>query len=236
MKIALLGYGKMGKEIEKIALKRGHTIVLKIENNETYELSNVDIAIDFSVPNAALPHLIKCFKNKIPVVSGTTGWLENYQKAVNICKENNGSFIYASNFSIGVNIFFELNRQLSKMMSSLEEYSVDIEEIHHTNKLDAPSGTAITLAEGIINNSCKSDWKLIDDSNDMNANLVPILSKRIPDIPGTHIVSYASEIDSINIKHTANNRKGFALGAIIAAEWLIDKKGIYTMKDVLNIG
>ena len=236
MKIALLGYGKMGKEIEKIALKRGHTIVLKIENNETYELSNVDIAIDFSVPNAALSHLIKCFKNKIPVVSGTTGWLENYQKAVNICKENNGSFIYASNFSIGVNIFFELNRQLSKMMSSLEEYSVDIEEIHHTNKLDAPSGTAITLAEGIINNSDKIDWELTDNSNDMDANLVPILSKRIPEIPGTHIVSYASEIDSINIKHTANNRKGFALGAIIAAEWLIDKKGIHTMKDVLNIG
>ena len=236
MKIALLGYGKMGKEIEKIALKRGHTIVLKIENNERYELSNVDIAIDFSVPNAALSHLIQCFENKTPVVSGTTGWLENYQKAIDICKENNGSFIYASNFSIGVNVFFELNRQLSKMMNSLKEYSVDIEEIHHTKKLDAPSGTAITLAEGIINNSNKSNWKLKENSNDIASNLVPILSKRIPDVSGTHIVSYASEIDSIKIKHIANNRKGFALGAIIAAEWLIDKKGIYTMKDVLNIG
>lgn len=236
MKIALLGYGKMGREVEKIALKRGHTIVLKIKEDEKYNLSKADIAIDFSVPNAALSHIINCFKNNIPVVSGTTGWLENFHKAIDTCKEKNGSFIYASNFSIGVNIFFELNDQLSKMMNSLEEYSVNIEEIHHTKKLDAPSGTAITLAEGIIKNSSKSNWELMENMTNIDSKLIPISVKRIPDIPGTHMVSYESEIDSIKIKHTSKNRKGFALGAIIAAEWLINKRGIYSMKDVLNIG
>ena len=236
MKIALFGYGKMGKEIEQIALKRGHEIVLKIRENEKYDISKADIGIDFSVPNAALHNIISCFKNNIPVISGTTGWLDDFDKALTVCKENKGSFIYASNFSIGVNLFFELNKSLAKMMNPHKDYSLDIEEIHHTKKLDTPSGTAISIAEQIIKNSSKSDWELIENSVNQDSNSVPISAKRILDTPGTHKVSYKSEIDSIEIKHIANNRKGFALGAIIAAEWLIKKNGIYTMKDVLNIG
>ena len=236
MKIALFGYGKMGKEIEQIALKRGHEIVLKIRENEKYDISKADIGIDFSVPNAALHNIINCFKNNVPVISGTTGWLDDFDKALAVCKENKGSFIYASNFSIGVNLFFELNKSLAKMMNPHKDYSLDVEEIHHTEKLDTPSGTAISIAEQIIKNSSKSNWELIENSVKKDSNSVPILAKRILDTPGTHKVSYKSEIDSIEIKHIANNRKGFALGAIIAAEWLIKKNGIYTMKDVLNIG
>ena len=234
MKIALFGYGKMGKEIEQIALQRGHEIVLKIKGTEEYDISKADIAIDFSVPNAALSNIASCFRNNVPVISGTTGWLDDFDKAIDVCKENNGSFIYASNFSIGVNIFFELNKQLAKMMNSQKEYSINVEEIHHTKKLDTPSGTAITLAEGIINNTSKRDWQLKETQ--VNAGTIPIEAKRILDVPGTHIISYESQIDSIEIKHTAHNRKGFALGAVIAAEWLNNKIGIYTMKDVLNIG
>ena len=236
MKIALLGYGRMGKEIEKIALQKGHEIVLRIQGDEKYDITLADIAIDFSIPEAAFKNITNCFQNNVPVVSGTTGWLENYTDAIAICKENNGSFIYASNFSIGVNIFFELNQQLAKMMKSLDDYSIKLEEIHHTKKLDAPSGTAITLAEGIIDNSSKSNWELKENQIEINENGIPIIAKRIPEVPGTHIVSYESEIDSIEIKHTAHSRKGFALGAVIAAEWLVNKKGVYTMKDVLNIG
>ena len=234
MKIALFGYGKMGKEIEQIALQRGHEIVLKIKGTEEYDISQADIAIDFSIPNAALSNIVSCFRNNVPVISGTTGWLDDFDKAIDVCKENNGSFIYASNFSIGVNIFFELNKQLAKMMNSQKEYSINVEEIHHTKKLDTPSGTAITLAEGIINNTSKRDWQLKETQ--INAGTIPIEAKRILDVPGTHIISYESQIDSIEIKHTAHNRKGFALGAVIAAEWLNNKIGIYTMKDVLNIG
>ena len=236
MKIALFGYGKMGKEIEKIALQRGHEIILKINEGEQYDISIADIAIDFSVPNAAISNIVSCFRNNVPVISGTTGWLDDFDKAIDVCKENNGSFIYASNFSIGVNIFFELNKQLAKMMNSQVEYSINVEEIHHTKKLDTPSGTAITLAEGIINNTSKRDWQLKEKQTQINAGTIPIEAKRILDVPGTHIISYESQIDSIEIKHTAHNRKGFALGAIIAAEWLNNKIGIYTMKDVLNIG
>jgi len=236
MKIALFGYGKMGKEIEQIALQRGHEIVLKIKGTEEYDISQADIAIDFSVPNAALSNIVSCFRNNVPVISGTTGWLDDFDKAIDVCKENNGSFIYASNFSIGVNIFFELNKQLAKMMNSQKEYSINVEEIHHTKKLDTPSGTAITLAEGIINSTSKRDWHLKERRTQINAGTIPIEAKRILDVPGTHIISYESQIDSIEIKHTAHNRKGFALGAVIAAEWLNNKIGIYTMKDVLNIG
>ena len=236
MKIALFGYGKMGKEIEQIALQRGHEIVLKIKGTEEYDISQADIAIDFSIPNAALSNIVSCFRNNVPVISGTTGWLDDFDKAIDVCKENNGSFIYASNFSIGVNIFFELNKQLAKMMNSQKEYSINVEEIHHTKKLDTPSGTAITLAEGIINNTSKRDWQLKERQTQINAETILIEAKRVPDVPGTHIISYESQIDSIEIKHTAHNRKGFALGAIIAAEWLNNKIGIYTMKDVLNIG
>lgn len=236
MKIALLGYGRMGKEIEEIALLRGHEIVLKISKDEPYDISSADIAIDFSIPSAAFYNITNCFKNGVPVVSGTTGWLEKYDSAIDICSENNGTFLYASNFSLGVNLFFELNKKLSSMMNSLEDYTVSIEEIHHTKKLDAPSGTAITLAEGIIKNSDKTHWKLKDNKTEVGTNSVSIEAKRTPDVPGTHTISYESKVDSIEITHTAHNRKGFALGAVIAAEWLVNKVGVYSMKDVLNIG
>lgn len=233
MKIALLGYGRMGKAIEKIAVKRGHEIVLKIDvNTPKYDISIADIAIDFSIPTSAFKNITNCFNNGVPIVSGTTGWLEQYNDAITICKEKNGGFISATNFSLGVNIFFELNEQLAKMMNNLQDYSIEMEEIHHTKKLDAPSGTAITLAEGIIKNTEKNNWALDVTNND---NEIPIVAKRIDDVPGTHTVSYISNIDSIEIKHTAHNREGFALGAVVAAEWLVCKKGVYTMKDVLGL-
>lgn len=233
MKIALFGYGKMGKTIERLAVERGHTIVAKIDvDSLDYNIAKADVAIDFSIPSEAFNNIIICFNNNIPIVSGTTGWLDKYDKAVNICKEKKGSFIYASNYSLGVNLFFELNKKLAQMMRNFEEYDVHLEEIHHTQKLDAPSGTAITLAEGIIENSDKNKWKLnVTDTKDE----IPIVSKRIENVPGTHTVNYNSHVDEIEIKHTAKNRDGFALGAIIAAEWLKDKKGVFTMKDVLGI-
>ncbi|AOW20217.1 4-hydroxy-tetrahydrodipicolinate reductase [Urechidicola croceus] len=233
MKIALLGYGRMGKAIEKIAVERGHKIVLKIDvNTQEYDISIADVAIDFSIPNSAFDNITNCFKNNVPVVSGTTGWLDKYGEAVEICKKENGAFISATNFSLGVNIFFELNEQLAKMMSNLSDYNITMEEIHHTQKLDAPSGTAITLAEGVIKHTLKENWAL----DVTNSNLeIPIVAKRIPEVPGTHSVSYSSSIDDIEIKHTAHNRKGFALGAVVAAEWLIGKNGVFSMKDVLGI-
>ena len=234
MKIALLGYGRMGKEIEKIAVNRGHSIVIKKDIHTTdCDISLADIAIDFSIPTAAFNNISDCLNNHIPVISGTTGWLEKYNEIVSLCNKKNGAFIYASNFSLGVNIFFELNNQLAKMMNTLEDYQLSIEEIHHTKKLDAPSGTAITLAEGIIKNSSKQSWEL---DGEASKEVIPISAKRIPDVPGTHTVSYNSEVDTIAIKHTAHSRKGFALGAVIAAEWLLHKKGVFSMKDVLNIG
>lgn len=233
MKIALLGYGRMGKEIEKIALQRGHEIVLKIEEPVDYDITVADIAIDFSIPSAAFENISDCINNQVPVVSGTTGWLDKYNDVVDLCNQKNGSFIYASNFSLGVNLFFELNKKLASMINAVDGYETSLEEIHHTKKLDAPSGTAITLAEGIIENSDKTKWELESKSDDKT---IPITAKRIPDVPGTHSVFYNSEVDTIEIKHTAHNRKGFALGAVVAAEWLVNKKGVYTMKDVLNIG
>lgn len=231
MKIALLGYGKMGKTIEKIASERGHDVVLRItENIEEQDLSVADVAIDFSVPTAAFQNITTCFKNKIPVVSGTTGWLDNYNNAKKICEKEGAAFLYASNFSIGVNLFFELNQKLAKLMAPFEEYAVEIEEIHHTQKLDAPSGTAITIAEQIITHSTKKRWQL-DHADD---DEIPVFAKRVENVPGTHTVTYKSEVDSIEIKHTAHSRQGFALGAVIAAEWLQDKKGVFTMKDVLS--
>lgn len=230
MKIALLGYGKMGKTIERLAVERGHEIVLKISDDiEKADLQKADVAIDFSVPDAAFKNITTCFEKQVPVVSGTTGWLKQYDKAVEICNENEAAFIYASNFSLGVNLFFELNRNLAKLMSKFPEYKVAIEEIHHTQKLDAPSGTAITLAEQIMENSEKTGWQLDKAAN----NEIPVTAKRIENVPGTHTISYNSEVDTIKIEHIAHSRDGFALGAIIAAEWLQDKKGVYSMKDVL---
>ena len=232
MKIALLGYGRMGKEIEKIALSRGHEIVIKKDVDDKIDITLADVAIDFSVPSSAFNNISDCINNNVPVISGTTGWLDKYEDAVTLCKEKNSAFIYASNFSLGVNIFFELNNQLAKMMSSLEDYNISMEEIHHTKKLDAPSGTAITLAEGVIANTSKKDWVLGEEASEEN---IPIIAKRIPGVPGTHSVWYDSEVDSIEIKHTAHSRKGFALGAVVAAEWIIGKQGVFSMRDVLNI-
>lgn len=233
MKIALLGYGRMGKEIEKIAVSRGHEIVIKKDQGDVVDITLADVAIDFSVPTSAFDNISLCLQNAVPVVSGTTGWLEKYEDAVELCNQNKGGFIYASNFSLGVNIFFEINKRLAKMMDQVSDYTTAIEEIHHTKKLDAPSGTAITLAEGIIDNSKKSDWELEGDVN--NESIIPITAKRIPDVPGTHTISYDSLVDKIEIKHTAHSRKGFALGAVIAAEWIIGKSGVFSMRDVLNI-
>lgn len=230
MKIALLGYGKMGKTIERLATERGHEIIFRIkENIQDYDLKKADVAIDFSIPDAAYQNITACFEQQVPVVSGTTGWLEKYDEAVKECKDHNAAFIYASNFSLGVNLFFELNKKLAAMMKGFPEYDVAIEEIHHTQKLDAPSGTAITLAEQIIQNGNKKAWKL----DKAEADEIPVTAKRIENVPGTHQISYNSAVDSIKIEHVAHSRDGFALGAIIAAEWLQNKKGIFSMKDVL---
>ncbi|TXI61775.1 MAG: 4-hydroxy-tetrahydrodipicolinate reductase [Flavobacterium sp.] len=232
MKIALLGYGKMGKVIERIALERGHEIVLKKDHDNTFEgLLNADVAIDFSVPDSAVGNISECLNNDIPVISGTTGWLADYPKMKQLCEDKNGSFIYASNFSLGVNVFFELNEYLAKMMTNLKQYKVSMEEIHHTQKLDAPSGTAITLAEGVIKHTDYANWTLETPIS----NEIHIEAKRIENVPGTHSIFYDSEVDQIKIKHTAHSREGFALGAVVAAEWLVGKKGVFKMKDVLGL-
>ena len=232
MKIALLGYGKMGKIVEKLAVKKGHTIVSRINQySSKEEILKADIAIEFSTPQAAVLNIKFCLENNIPIVSGTTGWLAHYDKMIKLCENRNGSFIYASNFSIGVNLFFSINEYVSNLMEPWKDYQVSIEEVHHNQKLDIPSGTAVTLAEGIIRNSDKKNWEL----NGTEAENINITAKRINDIKGTHIINYDSNIDTISIKHEAHSRDGFALGAILAAEWLADKKGIFTMKDVLQI-
>ncbi|PHQ56832.1 MAG: 4-hydroxy-tetrahydrodipicolinate reductase [Lutibacter sp.] len=233
MKIALLGYGRMGKTIEQIALQKGHEIVLKVdENTKNYDIAVADVAIDFSVPSVAFNNISNCLNNNVPVISGTTGWLNKFGEATDLCIQKKGGFIYASNFSLGVNIFFELNEYLAKMMRNLNQYQISMEEIHHTKKLDEPSGTAITLAEGIIKHTHKNNWALNVTNNETE---IPIVAKRIPDVPGTHSIDYISEVDTIHIKHTAHNRSGFALGAVIAAEWLVNKTGVFTMKDVLGL-
>ncbi|MEM7085416.1 MAG: 4-hydroxy-tetrahydrodipicolinate reductase [Bacteroidota bacterium] len=231
MNIALLGYGKMGKTIERLALQKGHHIVYRSSRNRSEgELSQADVAIEFSVPATAVENITRCFELQIPVVSGTTGWLAAMNEVLKKCESSNGSFIYASNFSIGVNLFFNLNEKLAQLMQPWKDYEVDIKEVHHTQKLDAPSGTAITIAEGILKYSEKEKWEL-------NANSIADLSikaERVEDVKGTHIVNYRSEVDTITIKHEAHTRDGFAMGAIIAAEWLEGKTGVYSMNDVLG--
>ena len=232
MNIALLGYGKMGKVIESIALERGHQIVLKKTSSNSFDgLENADVAIDFSIPTVAVENISTCLNNSIPIVSGTTGWLDQYQQMVDLCNEKEGAFLYGSNFSLGVNLFFELNEYLAKLMSKFKEYSVSMEEIHHVHKLDKPSGTAITLANGIIKNTDKKQWVIQNPTPDD----VFIDVKRNKNVPGTHSILYTSEVDYIKIEHTAHNREGFALGSILAAEWIIGKKGVFTMRDVLEI-
>ena len=237
MNIALIGYGRMGHEIETIALKRGHIIKLIIDLDNSRDLTEanlkgVDVAIEFSSPGVAFSNIIKCLESKVPVVSGTTGWLEDYDKVVNICKKNSTSFIHSSNFSIGVNLLFRLNKELAKKMDQYNDYSVVIEEIHHTKKLDAPSGTAITLADGIVEQH--SEYKKWCFENDKINNCIPIRSIREGLVPGTHTVTWDSEIDTISIKHEAKSRKGFALGAVVAAEFIHTKQGIFTMSDVMG--
>lgn len=238
MKIALLGYGKMGEQVEIIALEKKHEIMAYIDDVEDWQkyhdkFLKAEVAIDFSTPDTVVNNIYTCFEHNIPVVVGTTGWYEHLDEVIKKCKELNQSMFYATNFSLGVNLFFELNRVLAQLMNGHEAYDVSIEETHHTTKKDAPSGTAIILANDIIKFlSHKESW--INEMNDKKSEL-SIKSQRIEDNIGTHIVSYTSAMDGIQIKHTSLNRKAFAMGAVTAAEWLIGKKGVYNMKDLIKI-
>ena len=239
MKVALIGYGKMGKAIEEIALSRGHEITHRISSSNpihTIDLSNADVAIEFTRPELAVNHIHHCVTKKIPVVVGTTAWSDELTKVSDFVRSNNGALLHASNFSVGVNIFFEINKVLAKLMSSQPEYHIEAEEIHHIQKLDAPSGTAVSLLNDIlIENRNYTDWELVSDFNEADSNKIPVIAKREPNVPGTHIINYLSEIDTITIQHVAHNRKGFALGAVLAAEFLNGKSGVFTMRDVLKI-
>ncbi len=236
MKIALLGYGKMGREVEQTALERSHEILLKIDSQaeiDAVDLSKAEVAIDFSMPSSASYNILKCFDVNVPIVVGTTGWSDKLEDIKQVCLEKSQALFYASNFSIGVNIFFELNRKLAQMMNEHTSYDVSIEETHHTEKLDAPSGTAITLANDItVSLDRKSKWVNKESTADTD---IQITSIRKDDVTGTHIVKYFSDIDGIEIKHEANSRKGFAMGAVIAAEWIIGKQGVFTMQDFLKL-
>jgi len=246
MKIALLGYGKMGKIIEKIAIDRKHEIVLKISSANldeltTENLQKADVAIEFSNPESVLTNIKKCFEANVPVVVGATGWYTEFEAIKQQCEAGNNTLLYGTNYSVGVNIFFHINKMLAKLMNNYPYYDVQVEEIHHTQKLDSPSGTAITIAEGIIDNiESKNGWVNVlttDDNNsqdNISQNELLIESLRIDSVPGTHTVIYDSEVDSIEFKHTAHNRNGFALGAVLAAEWLQDKKGFYSVQDIFN--
>jgi 4-hydroxy-tetrahydrodipicolinate reductase len=237
MNIALIGYGRMGHEIETIAIGRGHVIRLIIDKDNESDLNSVsmkdiDVAIEFSSPAAAFSNILKCLGEKVPVVSGTTGWLENYNKAAEACVLNNTAFIHSSNFSIGVNLLFRLNSELAKQMERFENYRVSIEEIHHTKKLDAPSGTAITLAEGIIDqNDRYNKWTLDNDNGEKCINIHAV---REGMVPGTHTITCDSDIDTLSLRHEAKNRRGLALGAVVAAEFIHSRKGVFTMNDVMG--
>lgn len=237
MKLLLLGYGKMGKAIEQIALKRGHGIAYKIDKANSALLPSirgdeVEVAIEFSQPEAAYQNIYRCISQNIPVISGTTGWLTRKEELVQYCREKDGTFFYAPNFSIGVNIFFQVNAFLAQIMDTSPNYTPQLEETHHTEKEDAPSGTAIALAEAIIKNSSrKKRWV---NTASQQEDTLSIISKRAPDVPGTHTVTYTSSTDSLEIKHTAHSREGFALGAVLVAEWIQGKKGVLTMEDFLN--
>ena len=231
MKIALVGYGKMGHIIDELATKKGHEIVARLNETPTGEnLNSPDVVIEFSNPEVAFNNIKICLENKIPVICGTTGWLDQKPEIEKIALQNKTAFLYGSNFSLGVNLFFALNEKLAKLMKDFSEYSVQLEEIHHTQKKDAPSGTAISIAEGIIKNDPRFDaWKLEETQNQE----LGIFAIRENEVPGTHSVHYKSDVDEIEIKHTAFNRNGFAVGAIVAAEWIIGKQGNFTMNDVL---
>ncbi|HOI49806.1 MAG TPA: 4-hydroxy-tetrahydrodipicolinate reductase [Prolixibacteraceae bacterium] len=237
MKIGLIGYGKMGKEIEKIAIERGHSIPLIIDAHNpgdltSENLTNCDAVIEFTMPESAVRNYMACFEAGVPVVSGTTGWLHRQEEVHRKCRETDGTFFYASNFSVGVNLFFELNRKLAQLMADHPEYQVRMTEVHHTQKLDAPSGTAITLAESLLEIlPGKKSWK---NQAQVAADELSILSERVGEVPGIHTITYESEVDLIEITHSAKNRKGFALGAVLAAEFCLQNKGILSMKDLLK--
>ena len=238
MKIALIGYGKMGHAIEEIALQRKHSIVLKVsidntEDNTVENISKADVAIEFTGPDSAFDNINRCFEAEVPVVSGSTGWLNRYEEAVWNCKAQNGALLYASNFSIGVNIFFEVNKKLAQLMASQKDYNATIEETHHTQKKDAPSGTAITLAEQIL--AVNPFKKQLVNKETNKASDLQIISKRTDPAPGTHRILYHSDTDDIEIIHTAHNRSGFALGAVLAAEFIYGRRGVFTMSDVLGL-
>ena len=239
MNIALFGYGKMGKSIESLAINRGHTIVARVDSQhprDSFDLTNADIIIEFSRPEFAVENIEFAFEKGIPIVVGTTGWYDTFDRITKACKEKNGSLLHATNFSLGVNLFFALNEKLAEMMNSFDAYQAHLLEIHHTEKLDAPSGTGISLAEQIITRSDRyTKWENEFPENVSGKEVLPLASRREEGVPGTHEVVYQSDIDTIEIKHTAHSRKGFALGSILAAEWIIDKKGIFTMRDVLTI-
>jgi 4-hydroxy-tetrahydrodipicolinate reductase len=241
MNIALIGYGKMGKVIEQIALERGHTISFIVnsqnKNFTSEELKTSDVVIEFTRPEFAVKNMHRCFEAQVPVVVGTTGWYDKFEAVKKCCTEHNGTLLHATNFSLGVNIFYEINQHLAALMSHQNQYTVKVEETHHTEKLDAPSGTAISIAEGIIANHQEyNSWKLVTENFELsNLNLqLPVLAHRLPNVPGTHTVTYESDIDKIEITHEAKSRHGFALGAVLAAEFIADKKGIFTMKDLLK--
>lgn len=233
MKILLLGYGKMGKTIEKIALERGHEIVDRIDTKDLAHIANskADVAIEFSQPEAAFDNIRTCLENKIPIVVGTTGWLDKKAELEALTSKHTGTFFHTSNFSVGVNIFFKLNKQLAAMMKAFDQYNVSIDETHHTEKKDAPSGTAITLADGVIQAGLKKNWV---NAPTQKAEELSINSFRIDQVPGTHIVKYTSVIDDIEIRHIAHSREGFARGAVLVAEWLPGKKGVLGMDDFLK--
>ena len=238
MNIALIGYGKMGKAIEKIAIEKGHKITAIVDSKNPIELmniNNIDVAIEFTRPELARKHMVFCLEKGLPIVVGTTAWKEDLPAITELVNKQNGSLVHASNFSIGVNLFFEMNKKLAKIMEAHPAYKLEMTEIHHTQKLDKPSGTAVTLAEEIIEqNTNYNHWRLAEDDELENENEFFIHALREENVPGTHLISYESQIDSIHFEHVAHTRDGFALGAIVAAEWLQNKKGIFTMKDVLQ--
>lgn len=234
MKIALIGYGKMGKTIERLALERGHVITEKFSTNNPFinqSEVDADVAIEFTEPNLVVNHIKHCNTIGLPIVVGTTAWYEYFNEVVQDVKTKNGSMFYATNFSLGVNLFFLANKYLAKLMSNYPEYNCSIQEIHHTEKKDAPSGTAITTAEGIVENHEQYEQWSLSDNSDKSINIEAL---RLPNVPGTHHVNYESDVDRITLSHEAKSRDGFALGSIVAAEWLFSKKGVYNMKDLLN--
>ncbi len=236
MRIAIIGYGKMGREIESVLIDRGHEVVARLRSQDmlnSESINGADVAIEFTRPDQVVANMSKCFELNLPIVTGTTGWNKQLDEVSNLCAANQGSLFHASNFSIGVNLFFELNKRLAQMMNQQPEFEPSMVEIHHTEKLDQPSGTAITLAEGLISEIGNvNSW---DNNETKESDVLHIASLREPNVTGTHTITYGSEVDQITIEHKALNRKGFALGAVKAAEWLVGKQGVFTMKDMIKI-